>query len=146
MSLRENLLGTWTLVANVNTRDGVESHPFGTEPLGQLMLDAGGRCSVMMFERDLPPFAGGKRIAGTDDEHRRVVQGCLAVFGTFEVLESESTLVLRAAASTYPNLNGVPMRRPLSLDGDLQTWQVAEATVGGTSRIIWKRAGSQPWN
>lgn len=142
MTLRERLLGTWTLVSNVNSRDGLESHPFGPDPLGQLMLAADGHCSVLMFERDLPTFVSGRRIAGTDEENRRVVHGCLAVFGTFDVLEAEGTLVLRAMASTYPNLNGIPMRRPLSLRGDLQTWQVKEATVGGTSQITWKRTGS----
>jgi hypothetical protein len=142
MSLRDELIGTWSLVSNVNLRDGVESHPFGQNALGQLMLDARGRCSVLMFERDLPRFAAGKRTAGTEEENRRIVHGCLNVFGTWELLEPESTLVLLATASTYPNLVGVPMRRPFRLEQDEQVWQVMEATVGGSSRITWKRVGA----
>lgn len=145
MALRDRLVGTWRMVDNVNTRAGVESRPFGAPPVGQLMLDADGYVSVLMFRPDLPRFEAGNRLHGTAEENSRVVQGCLAVMGTYELLGAESTLVLVARASTYPNLVGVPVRRPFVLEGDMQTWIVPEATVGGHSKIVWRRAGAQAY-
>jgi len=136
----DQLVGAWELVSNVNSCAGVESHPFGDDAQGQLMLDPSGCMSVLMFRRGLQPFASGSRTAGTDAENRQVVQGCLAIFGTYEVLEQEGALVLHGTASTYPNLCGKPVRRPFRLEGDHQmVWEVQEATVGGTSRITWRR-------
>jgi hypothetical protein len=140
MSVRDRLIGTWDLIDNTNERDGVRTRPFGDPPVGQLMLDGAGRVSVFMSEPNLPMFLSGNRLRGTDAENKRVVQGCLSVVGTYELLEGESTLILVARASTYPNLVGVPMRRPFRLDGSTQTWNVTESTIGGSSVIVWKRA------
>ena len=56
-SLKEQLVGTWTLVSTENTApNGTKRQPYGANPKGILIFDAGGRYAVVQGRPDRPKF------------------------------------------------------------------------------------------
>jgi hypothetical protein len=57
-SLKEQLIGTWTLVSATQvTKEGVKSDRWGPNPRGRAIFEANGRYSFMIFRTDVPKFA-----------------------------------------------------------------------------------------
>lgn len=141
MTAIEDLVGSWNLVSNRNWTDaGEASDPFGSTPVGSLLLMPDGRMTVIMMRSDLPRIAANHRLQGTPEENAAIVKGALAAFGTYEFDPSASTLVLIAEGSTYPNMVGSRQVRPFTISGDTMTWDVTAATIGGRSLIVWRRS------
>jgi enoyl reductase-like protein len=84
-------------------------------------------------------FASNNRQNGTDAENKAVVQGALAYYGTYEVDESNKSLIMRIEYSSFPNFNGAEQRRNVKLENDELTVVNSAAASGGTSSLIWKR-------
>jgi hypothetical protein len=61
----------------------------------------------------LPRIASNNRLAGTDADNRAIVQGTLALFGTYTVDEAKKTLTFNIVASTYPNAEGTSQTRTI---------------------------------
>src|SRR5205085_10133451 len=80
----KDLVGTWTLVSNVEERDGKIVDNFGPNPKGILIFHNNGHYSVIVMRSDLPKF-GLSREKATADESLAVVKGSLAYFGTYTV-------------------------------------------------------------
>jgi len=59
-------------------------------PLGLLMYDAPGNMSAQLMKADLPRFASGDRLRGSDNEVRAVVEGSGAYYGQY-VLDPSTT-------------------------------------------------------
>lgn len=135
-----DLIGCWELVSNRNwSDDGVQTDPFGKDPLGILLLTADGRMSIFMSQRDLPEFSAGNRLKGSAEENAAVVHGTLAAFGSYEVQEAAAQIVLTAEGCTFPNLMQKPQIRPYTVDGDQMLWKLKSPTVGGYSEIVWRK-------
>src|SRR6266566_3408043 len=99
-SLKDQLVGTWTLVSTDNTS------AFGANPKGMLVFDANGRYSLVFMRSDLPKFAAKTSNQGTAEENKAVVQGMVAHFGTYSVNEADKTIMSRAEGSWFPNQVG----------------------------------------
>jgi len=84
-------------------------------------------------------FASNNRQNGTDAENKAVVQGALAYYGTYEVDESNKSLIMRIEYSSFPNFNGAEQRRNVKLENDELTVVNSAAASSGTSSLIWKR-------
>ena len=73
-SLKEQLVGVWTLVSNENTLlDGTKRQLFGPDPRGILIIDASGRYAQIQVRPDRPKFKVNNRLEGTAEENRAVV-------------------------------------------------------------------------
>ena len=132
-----NLVGTWTLLTNViETQDKVAPN-YGEKPGGQMILTSDGHVQGMSIRNDLPKFASGRRLTGTPEENRAVVQGSIAYYGTYSV--EGSTIVFHIAKSTFPNWDGQEQRRPFTLNGDKLEFTVPASGAPGTSRVVWLR-------
>src|SRR5215475_15487432 len=69
-SLKDQLVGTWTLVEAIDVRpDGSKFNPWGSNPLGTYMFDASGRFAQMLIRSDLPKLPN--RAKGTAEENHR---------------------------------------------------------------------------
>jgi len=111
-SLREQLLGTWTLVSWTRVVGNVEEPGLlGQDPVGQIMFAPDGRMCFNAMLRDRSPFAGRDFQAGTPEEKAAAYDSYIGLCGRYEVNESERSVALRLDVSLYPNWVGTTQKR-----------------------------------
>jgi hypothetical protein len=138
---KAQLVGTWTLVSNVNVLpNGTRISPYTEKGTGMAMLDASGHFSWQLFRPDIPKMASNNRTEGTADEFKAVALGTLSYFGTYSFDAKSQTLTMHIQASSFANFNGTDQKRTLTLKGDELTVTNATGASGGTAIVIWKRA------
>ena len=138
--LKEQLVGTWTLVSVVNTRpDGTKFDPFSGKATGVLMSDSTGHFSWQIIRSDIPKLASNNRLEGTADEFKAVAQGINSYFGTYSLDDSGKTLTQHIESSSFPNFNGTKRIWAIALTGDELTLASQAAASGGTNELKWKR-------
>lgn len=142
-SLKDQLVGTWTLVSNVSTRpDKSTFQPFGPNPSGSLVLDASGRAVLVIIRPGLPKIASSNREVTTGEESKAIVAGTLAWVGSYTVNEADRSLSFHIDNSSYPNWDGENQKRFItSLSADELKYTNPVSSVGAvTSDLLWKRA------
>ena len=138
-TLKEQLVGDWTLVSVVNTRpDGTKFDPFGGKAKGMLFFASAGQFSWQIIRSDIPKFASNNRLQGTADEHKAVAQGVLSYFGIYSLDDSGKTLTQHIKLSSFPNLVGDRIWA-ITLTGDELTLASQFGAAGGTNELHWKR-------
>lgn len=137
--LRQQMIGTWTLVEQWVEQDGKKIHRFGTNPKGIAIYDANGRFSTILLRADLPKFASNNAMTGTPEENRAIVQGTNATFGTWSINEEDGTLISKIDGSSFPGWDGQNQKRVLTIAGDDMKMCVGGAQIGGTACATWKR-------
>ena len=139
-SLNEQIVGAWTYLSVDTVRhDGSRVAMYGPNPQGVVIFDGTGHYALVNARADLPRFASNNRLQGTPEEHKSVVLGSIAHFGTYTVNEADKTITFHIQTSTFPNWNGVEQKRPFSLVGDELKWTTPSASGGGTGEIVLKR-------
>jgi hypothetical protein len=138
-SLKQQLVGTWTLVSTTTTRqDG--SSQWGSNPKGLIVFTENGHFSSHTLRSDRPKFASNNRLTGTSDENKAAMHGAVSSFGTYSVDEAKKTYTLRIQGSSYPNLEGTESIRPFAIVGDeLRVTNPAPTTGGPPSQQVSKR-------
>jgi hypothetical protein len=141
-SLKEQLTGTWTLVSNDNTLpDGTKRQLFGANPIGILILDAGGRYAQIQVRSDIPKFKSNNRLEATPEESKAAFVGSLAHFGTWAVNEADKTVTLHFEGSLNPNAMGAEEKRVISsVTADELKWSNQVSNTGGKTETVYKRA------
>ena len=141
-TLKEQLVGTWTLVSNNNVApDGTKRQLFGPDPKGIVIYDANGRYAQFMVNPNRPKFKGKTRLDGTPEENKAVVQATSAHFGTWSVNEADKTLIYHTEFHIWPNDDGKELKRSITLTGDeLKVFNPTPAGGSGTAELLWKRA------
>jgi len=136
-SLKEQLVGTWTLVSSDQMRpDGSKLKQFGANPNGFNVFDANGRFFLMMASAD------NSRIASNDRsmEDGLIVES-IAYYGTYTVNEEVNVISLHLDASTFPNQVGTDQKRSItSLTANELKYSSHAAKSGDQVHQIWKRA------
>jgi len=99
----KDLVGTWTLVSSVISKDGTKTDTFGPDPSGTVMFGSDGHYAVIFLRRDLPKVASGDRTTATPDETQAIARGSIATLGTYTV--ADKAIVLRIQSATFPNWN-----------------------------------------
>ena len=118
----QDVVGTWQLVSNTNIRqDGTKVDIFGTNPKGLYIFTNNGH------------FAMNE---GTAEENKAIVQGSIALFGTYSV--ADKVLTLKVEGSTWPSWTGTDQKRNFTLSADELKWSLP-ASVGGTAEVVLKR-------
>ena len=141
-TLKEQVVGTWTLVSSDQVRpDGNKLKQFGANPKGINVFDANGRFFLMVASAD------NSKIASTDssETNSRKVDGLIvesiAYYGTYTVNEAEKVVILHLEASTFPNQVGTDQKRTItSLTADELKYSSSAATSGVEVHQVWKRA------
>lgn len=124
-SLRDQLVGAWTLVSQQFTapdgskREGVAG-VIGGNSRGILILDASGRYAFVVGRTDRPKFkaSGVPRLEGTAEEYKAAVVSFAANYGTWSVNEADKTLTQRFESALIPNAEGTEDKASVSLAGD----------------------------
>jgi hypothetical protein len=133
-----DLVGTWTMAANVNTgQDGKKVDVFGPKGTGLAIFESNGRFAIININPETPKFAANSRAQGTPDENKAAVLGAIGLYGTYSV--TDKVINFKVEGSTYPNWTGTDQKRTVSkITADEFTWTVA-ASIGGTAEVTWKR-------
>jgi Lipocalin-like domain len=140
-SLKDQLIGTWTLVSSDTVApNGTRTPTFGTSAKCVAVFDPGGRYTFSFVSTSLPKFASNNRMNGTPEEHKAIVQGSLAHFGSYTVDEAGKSFTIHTEGSSFPNWVGTEQKRPFTIAGDDLKWTTPVASGGGTAELVWKRA------
>ena len=100
-SLKDQLVGTWTLVsATQTTKEGVKSDRWGASPRGRVTFEADGRYSFMIFRSDVPKFASNNLNEVTAEESKAAIQGMNANYGTWSLDEATKTVTTNVEAAS----------------------------------------------
>jgi Lipocalin-like domain len=140
-SLKDQLVGTWTFVSSTaKLADG--SPAWGSNPKGQLSLDADGRYSSVIVRSDLAKYASNNRMQTAPAEDKATVQGAIALFGTYTVNEADRSYTIRVDGSSYPNWNGTDRKQFVeSITADeLKIRNPAPSIGGPPTQLIYRRA------
>jgi len=141
-SLKEQLVGTWTLVsANQVSKEGVKSDRWCPNPRGRAIFEANGRYTFMIFRTDIPKFASNNMNQVTAEEAKAAIQGMTANYGTWSIDEATKTLTTNIEGSSSPNLNGGTQKRIISsLSADELKYTNPASQIGSVDDVVWKRA------
>ena len=135
----KDLVGTWKTVTNINiTPDGRRIDLFGSNPSAVLVFGANGRFVTVSTRPDLPKFASNNRMQGTVEENKAIVQGSIAYFGTYSIVDK--VIIEKVEGSTWPSWIGTDQKRMItSFTGDDLTLTNPAPSVGGTGETTYKR-------
>jgi hypothetical protein len=139
-SIKEQLVGAWTLVDAIDVSpDGRKNSSWGPNPKGTYMFDADGHFAQMLLRSDLPKFAN--RAQGTAEENKAVVQGSVAMYGTYSINEAEKVLTVHFEGSTFAAFNGTDGKRTiLSITPDELRLTNPATSTGTRADSTWRRA------
>ena len=139
-SLKEQLVGTWTLVSVVNIRpDGTKFDPTDGKALGLMMYDENSNFSFLNIRSDIPKLASNNRQKGTTDEYKAVAEGVLSYFGRYSIDEAGKFLMQHVVSSSFPNFNGADRKWSIAFSGEELTLASQAAATGGSNELKWKR-------
>jgi hypothetical protein len=140
-TMREQLIGSWDMVSAVVTVDGTQGEVFGPHPQGMLIFERNGRFVQIEITPGLAKFTSNSRDTGTPEENKADVTETLAFYGTWSVDEGARTVTYHVVAGTYPNFNGVDLKRLVTtLDATDLVWTNPTPSQGsGSGHVAWKR-------
>jgi Lipocalin-like domain len=139
-SLKELLVGTWTIVSWEQTKsDGTKLQQFGANPAGAAFFDANGRYIIAVMRSDRAKYASNNLWQGTAEENRATADGTMTYFGTYAVNDVDRSIAIHIEASSFPNWNGADQKRFMAIAGDRLTLTIRPPS-GENVDIIWKRA------
>jgi hypothetical protein len=140
-SLKEQLVGTWTLVSSDQVRpDGSKLKQFGANPKGINVFEANGRFFIMVASADNSKIASKNRSMTTSEEDGLIVES-IAYYGTYTVNEEVNVISLHLDASTLPNQVGTDQKRAItSLTADELQYSSPAAISGVEVHQVWRRA------
>jgi len=141
-SLKEQLLGTWTLVSSEQVRrDGSRVTQFGANPKGINVFDANSRFFLMIASADNSKIASNNRSKTNSEGEGDLIVESIAYYGTYTVNEEEKVVFLHLDASTFPNQIGTDQKRTItSLTADELKYSNPAAMPGVQVHQVWKRA------
>jgi hypothetical protein len=139
-SLKEQILGTWTLVSSDQVRaDGSKLKQFGANPKGINVFDANGRFFLMAASADNSQIASNGQGKTNSEEDGLTVES-IAYYGTYAVDEEVNVISLHLDASTFPNQIGTEQKRTVtSLTADELKYSNPAAISGVQVHQVWKR-------
>ncbi len=138
-SLKQQLVGTWTLVSwEQKTGDVTKIQRYGARPAGVAFFDAGGRYIISVMRSDRPKYAGNALWQGTAEENKATADGTITYFGTYSISEADSSIAIHIEGSSFPNWNGSDQKRFVAIAGDQLTLTVRPPN-GEIVDVIWKR-------
>ena len=139
-SLKEQVVGTWSLVSLTVHQPDRKVELFGENPRGIQIMDPNGRFVNFITRSSLPLYAGNNRMQGTAEEYAAIGKGSNAIYGTYEVDEESQTVTFNVEVSTFPNWEGEKQRRQSTIEGDVWRYTNPMTTIGdGHVEVVWKR-------
>jgi len=139
-TLKQQFVGTWTLVSLDTTASNGTKQPFliGANPRGILILDASGRFAMVAGRPDRPKLKTNSRSDAA--EFGAAAREFVANFGTWSVSEADKTLTQHREAALSPNTEGTDAKDSVSLAGDELKLTGAVSAAGSRVESLYRRA------
>lgn len=139
-TIKEQLVGTWILIDAIDVSpDGTKNSPWGPSPKGTYMFDSDGHFAQMLLRSDLPKFKN--RAQGTAEQNKAVVQGSVAMYGTYSINEADKLLTVHFEGSTFAAFNGTEGKRTiLSVTAEELRLTNPATSTGTRADSTWQRA------
>ena len=139
-SLKEQVIGTWSLVSLTVHQPDKKVELFGENPRGIQIMAPNGRFAVITTRSELPLYAANNRMQGTDAEYRAIGQGANASYGRYSIDEAGGTITFHVEVSKFPNWEGQDQIRSFTLEGDEWRYVNPSPTIGdGKVHVVWRR-------
>ena len=139
-SLKDQVVGTWSPVAQYVEQNGERREPFGNDPKGIVIYQSDGHFVLYLQKATLPRFSSNNRLTGTAEENRAIVQGSIAYFGRYSIDETSAQMRIHYDGSTFPNWDGQDQVREVAVSKDqLSITSQAAAVGGGTVHLVLRR-------
>jgi len=141
-SLKEQLVGAWTLVSmEITEKDGTKRREFGPAPKGVMILDAGGKYARVSGRPGRNHFNAPEKFRQVTPaaEFGEAAREFGANFGTWSVNEADNSLIQRWEGDLIPNVEGWETKASISLAGD--ELKLSYTAPGGSRRTdaVYKR-------
>ena len=141
-SLKEQVVGTWTLVSMGRIVDDVEQPGLlGRDAVGQFMFGPDGRMCFNAMRRSRTQF-GSAYPGGTTEEKAAAYDSFVGYCGRYEVNEQERAILFQIELSTYPNWTGTTEKRFAEVTGTRLRISSPPILAGGRRIVgsaIWER-------
>lgn len=129
----DKLIGAWTLISSVQSRNGVISKTFGDPPAGQLQYTRDGRMAAFLMD---PEWARDGKISA--DEADRF----FAYAGSWQLLENEVRHSIEFCSA--PSKIGTVFVRFVKFvnDNEMELVTAPETTRSGNTyetKLVWRR-------
>jgi Lipocalin-like domain len=140
-SLKEQLVGSWTLVSfdSFDSSGAKVPNMEGGDLKGQLIFTDNGHMSNQMISQ-FPKIASSDRLKSTQAEDKAVAHGILSYFGTYTVSEPDKTIILNIERSSFQNQVASNVKRVATLMGDELKIDNPGRQAGGRTVTVWRRA------
>jgi hypothetical protein len=143
-SLKEQLLGTWTLVSWTRVAGDVEEPAFlGRDAVGQIMFAPDAHMCFNAMRRNRSQFGSRDFQGGTPDEKTAAYDSYTGYCGRYEVNEQERSVVVQLELSSYPNYTGTTQKRFVEVVGNRLRISTPPIPSGGRQTVfvvVWERA------
>jgi hypothetical protein len=140
-TLRDNLVGTWRLVAarQVLTDGSTRPDPQpGAHGTGYIMYDITGHVCVVLANPDRPAWQNPK--SPTDAEAHSALSGLVAYCGTYETNEQQHYVIHHIEADKDPAIVGTDRRRIATVTGNRLMLRPVDLPAGIKDWTIeWER-------
>jgi hypothetical protein len=140
-SLKEQLVGTWTLVSADSIEPNGTKMPLvrGADVKGLQIFTDSGKVSFQVIGGH-SKIASNDRLKMTPDEMKATAESVLSYFGTYTVNEAEKSYTIQIETSSFPNQTANPAKRMVAITGDEMKVTNPGRLAGGQTVIVWKRA------
>jgi hypothetical protein len=137
-SLKDQLVGTWTLVSfdSFDSSGAKVPNMEGGDLKGQLIFTDNGRVSNQMITQ-FPKIASSDRLKSTSAEDNAVAH---VLFGSYTVSEPDKTIMLNIERSSFQSQVASNVKRVATLMGDELKIDNPGRQAGGRTVTVWRRA------
>jgi Lipocalin-like domain len=143
-SLKEQLLGAWTVVSAARVVGGVEESDFlGHDPIGQFIFAPDGYLCFSAMRRNRSRFSSPNFQGGTSEEKAAAYDSYIGYCGRYEINEQDRSLLMKLELSSYPNWIGTTQKRFVEITGSRLRISTPPRLSDGkeiVSTILWERA------
>jgi len=138
-TLKEQLMGTWSLVSVETTQKDGTKVPFveGSNIKG-IQIFTNKHFSFQVIA-DFPKLASGNRLMTTPEENKAVAHGLQSYYGTYTVNEAEKSWTTHTERASQPNQNGGDTKRTMTVLTPTELRYSTPLASGSENRFVWKR-------
>jgi hypothetical protein len=141
---RSELVGTWRFVSSTQRLTDGTTRPdpqTGRNGVGFLIYTRSGQVCVVVGNSERPRWKSLQ--APTEVEVRNAFDGLVAYAGSFEVNETERSVIHHIEVDRVPNSVGAERKRFCSFAGNRLTLRAAPPLPAGVQEwtIVWERVG-----
>ena len=139
-TFEERFQGIWSMVSIINEIDGNKSEPFGSSPIGSLIITPSYRYIMVFMQANIPIFAINDRLKGTAKEYKTIAEKTFSMFGSYKISnEAEGNVSLFVDGCSFPNWIGHELERTYIINDDMLIVTVPLGDGNGINTITWYR-------